>query len=133
MLEPKMLAEKLSYCAQHFSCVGCPGPKCQTSSTLPRGEYIMKHAALTISAMHERLRSVIPAMAEFRVDGAMQLRVPPDVLLNEVKSRLLQETAELIMKHPEAYKIKESFEAKTGERRYRMTVLIMPQEGGRDA
>ena len=133
MLEPKMLAEKLSYCAQHFSCVGCPGPKCQTSSTRPRREYIMKHAALTISDMHEKLRSVIPEMAEFIVDGALQLMVPPDVLLDEVKSRLSRETAELIMKHPEAYKIKESFEAKTNERRYRMTVLIMPQEGEHDA
>lgn len=133
MLDPKVLTEKLVYCTEHYSCAGCPGPKCPPSSTRPRVEYIMRQAVEAICTMHEKLGKIVPAMAETVVDDAMSVSIPPDVLHETAERRLAEQTVEMILKHPDFYTFSDSLDIKRNERHFRFTILIMPPGGERDA
>ena len=133
MLDPKVLTEKLVYCTEHYSCAGCPGPKCPTSSTRPRVEYIMRKAVEAICTLHEKLGKIVPAMVGTVVDDAMSVSIPPDVLHEMTERRLVEQAVEMILKHPEIYTFSDSLDIETNQRRCRFTILIMPPGGERDA
>lgn len=131
MLDPKVLTEKLVYCTEHYSCAGCPGPKCPTSSTRPRVEYIMRQAAEAICTIREKLGKIVPAMAETVVDNARFVSIPPDVLHEMAERRLVEQAVEMILKRPDFYTLSDSLDIKTNQRRYRFTILIMPPGGNK--